>query len=83
MTVCIIELAGRGIIEGDVGRLPSPARDGGRVDWFSCEVPARLGVRWGNRDVDLFKPLTVANGDGIPGLAGNLLEVDFWLVWLA
>ena len=81
MNVCIIELDGRGIIEGDIG-LPFPlsAREDGRIDCERLEMPARLGVLCGYRDVDLFKPLTDARGDGIPGLAGNLLVVDFWLV---
>jgi hypothetical protein len=76
---CIIELDGRGIMEGDMGRLPDPssARDGGRIDWDKEVVPARLGVRCGKRDVDLLRPLTEVKGDGIPGRVGNLLEVDF------
>jgi hypothetical protein len=77
MTVCIIELEGRGIIDGDIGLFCSFAREGGRMDCESVEVPARLGVRCGKREVDLLRGFTDASGDGIPGRAGNLLEVDF------
>lgn len=81
--VFISELGGRGIIDGEIGRSRSPpVRDCGRTDWERFEMPARLGVRCGRRVVDLLSGLTPplvepVKGEGIPGLAGKRLEVDF------